>query len=207
MAIELEHLGVTDTDVGNIGFVGFFAQAALTLVVGLSMDHFRNKIKVSRLLLLLLLPISALGKPFFINVLLQKMNVARGENIFLCISQLTLVVLLSVSTACFVWLALISLEVIPYSLAQLYVAAVVGTASYFACFPLFFELTLMISHPAPEGIVGAFLTGVYNVFMTIFLLIMMIPDLETSWMNYLVIAGTAAGIPLIYFLPKPKDYM
>ncbi len=47
MAIELEHLGVTDTDVGNIGFVGFFAQAALTLVVGLSMDHFRNKIKVN----------------------------------------------------------------------------------------------------------------------------------------------------------------
>ncbi len=164
MAIQLEPLGVTDTEVGDIGFVAMFAQALGAATVALTMDHFRDKIKVSVL------------------------------------------VLLTASFVCFTWLALISFEIIPYSLAQLYMAVIVGTATYYSCIPLFFELSLMISYPTPEGLVGAFLTGTYNVIAMIFLLIMMIPDMDVTWVNYVLIVGTAAGMPLIYLVKKPKDY-
>lgn len=165
MAIQFEHLGVTDTEVGNVGFVAIFGQAAGTAAVGLSMDHFRSRLKPSVL------------------------------------------ALLAVSSACFAWLALISFEVIPYSLPQLYVATVAGTSSFYSCVPLFFELSLMISHPTPEGLVGAFLTGVYNVVAMVFLLVMMVPDMNVTWMNYLLIVGTMSGMPLVYFVDNPTDYV
>ena len=84
--------------------------------------------------------------------------------------------------------------------------AIIGTATYYACIPLFFELSLMISYPTPEGLVGAFLTGTYNLIAMIFLLVMMIPDMDVTWVNYVLIVGTAMGMPLIYLVKKPKDY-
>ncbi len=165
MAIQLEDLGVSDTDVGNIGFASFFGQAAGMAAVGLAMDHFRSKIKT------------------------------------------TLLVLLTVSFMSITWLALITLEWIPYSLAELYIAMVLGTSCYLACMPLFFEMAFMICPSAPEDTMGAFLTGTYNMFMLIFLLIMMVPDMDYSWMNYLLIIGNAAAVPLIALVPKPHDYV
>ncbi len=164
MAIQLEPLGVTDTEVGNVGFMAMIFQAVGATVVALAMDHFRDKIKLS------------------------------------------VMALLTVSFLCFAWLALISFEIIPYSLGQLYVAVVVGTSSFYACFPLFFELAIMISYPISESLIGAFLTGTYNFVVMIFLLIMMIPDMDVTWVNYVLIAGTVVGMPLIYMVKKPKDY-
>ncbi len=165
MAILLEDLGVTDTDVGNIGFVTCFGQAAGMAAVGLAMDHFRSKIKTA------------------------------------------LLILLTISLLSTTWLALLTLEWLPYSLTQLYIAMVCGFSFYLACMPLFFELAFMISPSVPEDTMGAFLTGACNVFMLIFLLIMMVPDMDYGWMNYLLIFGNAVVVPLIALVPKPQDYI
>ncbi len=165
MAILLEDLGVTDTDVGNIGFAACFGQAAGMAAVGFAMDHFRSKIKT------------------------------------------TLLILLTISLLSITWLALLTLEWLPYSLTQLYIATVCGVSFYLACMPLFFEMAFMICPSVREDTMGAFLTGAQNMSMLIFLLIMMAPDMDYGWMNYLLIIGNAVAVPLIALVPKPKDYI
>ncbi len=165
MAIQLEDLGVTDTDVGNIGFVSCFGQAAGMAVVGFAMDHFRSKIKM------------------------------------------VILILLSISFISITWLALLTLEWIPYSLAQLYIAMLCGISFSAACTPLYFEMAFMICPSAPEDTMGAFLSGAVNMLMLIFLFIMMVPDMDYGWMNYLLIIGSGVALPLIALVPKPKDYI
>jgi len=47
LAILFEDLGVSDTDIGNVGFAGLCAQIIGLLVVAVLADKFRSKIKVS----------------------------------------------------------------------------------------------------------------------------------------------------------------
>ena len=165
MGLNFEHLGVTDNEIGQIGFVSVFVQSAAAALVAYMQDSFRDKIKI------------------------------------------TVFVLLTFSSACFIWLAFISFSIIPYSLAQLYVATIVGIATFYACVPLLFELSVMSAYPTPEGLVGAFLTGVYNLVAASFFLVMLIPNIGASWMNYVLVVATVAGLPLIYMVKKPKDFV
>ncbi len=98
-------------------------------------------------------------------------------------------------------------DVIQYSLAQLYISTVVASTGYVACMPLFFELALMISYPIPEGLVGAFLTGLLNFTFTIFLLVLIVPDMDYTWVIYVVVACTIISLPMVYAIKKPKDYI
>ena len=45
----------------------------------------------------------------------------------------------------------------------------------------------------------------YNVVAFFFFLVLLIPDIGTEWMNYVLIIATFAGLPLIYFTRNPKD--
>ena len=165
MGLNFEHLGVTDTEIGQIGFVSVFVQAATAAAMAFMQDHFRDKIKVS------------------------------------------VFVLLTTSAACFIWLALISFSLIPYSLAQLYVATIIGVSTFYACVPMLFELAVMIAYPTPEGLVGSYLTGVYNFIACSFFLVMLIPNIGTSWMNYVLVAATVLAVPIIYLVRKPVDFV
>ncbi len=165
MALNFEHLGTTDTEIGDIGFVSIFTQAATAVAVAFMQDRFRDKIKMTLLLLLLL------------------------------------------SSLCFTWLALLSFEVITYSLAQLYVATVLGVSAYYACLPLFFEFAIMIAHPTPDGLVGCYLTGVYNLVGFLFYMVLLIPDIGALWMNYALVVVTVLSIPLLALVKKPKDFV
>ncbi len=165
MAIVFEDFGVTDREVANIMFLSVVCQAAAVAVVGLAMDHFRDRLKPS------------------------------------------VFVLLTTSCLSYVWLALLILDVIPYSLPQLYVSTVVATTGFVATLPLFFELALMISYPIPEGLVGAYLTGLLNLMFTAFLLVLMVPDMDYTWVTYVLITCTVAAIPLVYAIERPEDYI
>ena len=63
----------------------------------------------------------------------------------------TLVVLICVATAFFVWQSLIVMGILPYSLVQLYISTIGGMAVNYACTPLFFELGSEVAYPAGEG--------------------------------------------------------
>ena len=91
--------------------------------------------------------------------------------------KLVLTVLMSCAISCWVWMCLLCLRAIPFSLAQLYVSTVLASALTYSCGPIFFEFTVELVYPVPEGVVGGFLTCVYNTVGMIFLFVFYIPGI------------------------------
>lgn len=164
MALNFAPLGVSDSDIGQIGFISVFCQCAMASLVAYGQDYFRDHIKPS------------------------------------------LIVLLTLATICFIWLALLCFEVIPFSMWQLYVATILAVSFNYSCVPLFFEYAVMMAHPVPEGLVGAFLTGVLNVVALLFFLVFFIKDIGYDWMNYSLVIGLIISLPLVIVTKKPKDF-
>jgi len=108
-----------------------------------------------------------------------------------------LLLLLVLATACFVWLMLMCLQVVPHSLTCLYVAVILATTINYCCIPLFFEMTVEIAYPVNEGLVGGFLTAFYNLVGIIFLFLFFIPNIGFKWINYSLVGSTALAIPAI----------
>ena len=78
------------------------------------------------------------------------------------------------------------------SYSQLFGTAVCGAGLAFSLAPLFFEYTVELTYPVPEGLVGAFLTCFYNTVGIIFLSIFFVPHVGQIWTNY-VLVGAALG--------------
>ena len=76
--------------------------------------------------------------------------------------KMTLIFLLLLSSVSYLLLTLLILKVIPYNLIQLYVYTVVGAGLLTPISTLFFEYTVEMAYPVPEGIVGGLLTGGNN---------------------------------------------
>ena len=116
--------------------------------------------------------------------------------------KIILSVIMVSATACWIWMCLICLRIIPFSLrkcellhilesqlrklhflsllllsAQLYVSTILASSLTYSASPIFFEFCVEIVYPIPEGIVGGFLTLVYNTFGMIFLFLFYVPQI------------------------------
>lgn len=109
----------------------------------------------------------------------------------------TILVLLTIATCGFIWLMLMCLEAIPYSLYTLYTAVILATSFNFSTIPLFFEMCVEIAYPVNEGMVGGFLTAVYNFVGIIFLFLFFVPNIGYIWINYLLVGSTIISIPAV----------
>ncbi len=119
----------------------------------------------------------------------------------------TLVALLLLSLACFVWLALLCLRVIHFSLDQLYVATVLGVTCSYSCAPIFYEYAVALaasSSGSSEVLVGALMSGSVNATTGVFLLVFFVPGLGTTWMNWGLILTTAAAVPMVLKTRLPE---
>ena len=72
--------------------------------------------------------------------------------------KMTLIILLLLSSVAYLLLTLLILKVIPYDLIQLYIYTIVGAGLLTAISTLFFEYTVEMAYPVPEGIVGGLLS-------------------------------------------------
>ena len=89
----------------------------------------------------------------------------------------TLCIIMVAGCGCWIWMCLLCLRVIPFSIGQLYVSTILASSLTYSASPIFFEFCVEIVYPVPEGIVGGFLTCVYNTFGMIFLFLFYIPQL------------------------------
>ena len=103
--------------------------------------------------------------------------------------KLTLITLLLIEAIFFTWMTLILAKAIPFYLWQLYVSSVVGSVCTFSLVPLFFEYTVELTYPTPEGLVGGFLACFYNFVGTIFLCMFFFHNIGYLWINVLLICG------------------
>ena len=129
--------------------------------------------------------------------------------------KVTLIILISLATAGFVWLMLMCLQIIPVSLGkcfhslpsfrqhifavQIYISVILSASISFSCYPIFFEMTVEVTYPVHESIVGGFLTGFYNLVGIVFLLLFLVPNIGYVWINYVLVGATAVGLPAILF--------
>ena len=116
--------------------------------------------------------------------------------------KLTLLILLILATACFVWLMMICLKILPHQVEYIYVAVILATSINFCCCPLFFEMAVEMAYPVNEGLVGGFLTGVYNLIGIMFLFIFFIPNIGFVWINYVLVGSTALAIPAVIMIKE-----
>ena len=90
----------------------------------------------------------------------------------------TLLIIMVCGISCWIWLGLICLEAIPFNIGSLYCATILASGITYSSGPIFFEFTVELVYPVPEGVVGGFLTVVYNTTGMIFLFLFNIPALR-----------------------------
>lgn len=91
--------------------------------------------------------------------------------------KLTLCIIMVLAFSCWLWMSLLCLEFIPFSIGQLYASTILASSLTYSASPIFFEFCVEIVYPVPEGIVGGFLTCIYNICGMIFLFLFYIPDI------------------------------
>ena len=97
----------------------------------------------------------------------------------------------------FGWFTFQCNDIMPRSLSMLFVAAV-GLGIFFtASIPVFIEMACEVSYPVAEGLTAGFLMMIINFTATVFLLINLIPDIGTAWMNWWVTAIPVVTVPLL----------
>lgn len=118
--------------------------------------------------------------------------------------KITLCVIMIFAFGCWSWMCLLVLRVIPFSLAQLAVSTVLASSLTYSASPIFFEFCVEIVYPVPEGIVGGFLTCLYNIFGGIFLAIFDIPGISRypKWIPYTIMTGTGISLPLVFLVKE-----
>jgi hypothetical protein len=68
---------------------------------------------------------------------------------------------------------------------QLYMSCIIGCIFLNGGIPLFYELSCEASYPIAEGITGAFLTLLNNIFGVVFLLALQIPNIGKKSQRYI----------------------
>ena len=163
MVNNFRPLGIEDQDIGMIGLIAVLGQCALATIVGFTIDRIKHKMKI------------------------------------------TLVVLISLATAGFVWLTLICTETAPVTIWRqygqsprffmiqlskytkfvdaVYLSVILSSSISFSCIPIFFEMSVEVTYPVHESIVGGFLTTFYNLVAIVFLLLFFIPKYVSLYTN------------------------
>lgn len=117
--------------------------------------------------------------------------------------KVTLIVLYVLASGALCWICLISEAKITFDTASLFVAAILASIFVNSGVALFYELACETCYPVAEGIIGGFLTLINNIVGIIFLLLLYIPNIGKSWMNWTMFGAAIVGIPLLLAF-KPR---
>lgn len=128
--------------------------------------------------------------------------IARFADIFMRHMKMFLVCLYIGGAGSYVWFTLICTKIIPFSTLQIYISCIVGGLFLNGGIPLFYELSCEVSYPIAEGITGAFLTLLNNIFGVLFLLALQIPSIGTSWTNWTLVGSIGLGLLLMFIFPE-----
>ena len=88
-------------------------------------------------------------------------------------------------------------DILPRSTTMLFVAAIGLSASFTAITPIFIEMACEVSYPIAEGLTSGLLSMFITFTATVFLLINLIPNIGTAWMNWWVTGVPVVTVPLL----------
>lgn len=95
-----------------------------------------------------------------------------------------MVTLFALSGVCFVLFNLFVSHILPYSLPAVAATLLTGSFLIYACNPLFYEMAVEMAYPAPEGLVGAIVSVLINLFgMPVYPIQNQLPPTVINWVN------------------------
>ena len=86
---------------------------------------------------------------------------------------------------------------VKFALIFFYYMFIFMTGLFTASIPVVIEMACEVSYPVAEGLTAGFLMMIINFTATVFLLINLIPDIGTAWMNWWVTAIPVVTVPLL----------
>ena len=98
---------------------------------------------------------------------------------------------------CVGWFTFQCNDILPRSTTMLFVAAIGLSASFTAITPIFIEMACEVSYPIAEGLTSGLLSMFITFTATIFLLINLIPNIGTAWMNWWLTSVPVVTVPLL----------
>ena len=100
---------------------------------------------------------------------------------------------------CWVWLGMICLQIMQFSLASLYFSTILASSLTYASSPIFFEFTVELVYPVSEEVVGGLLTLGYSASGMLFLMLFNIPALEDNphWIPIALMVSTSIALPML----------
>ena len=114
----------------------------------------------------------------------------RRMKVFLVIDFIFIVIFVG-------WFTFQCNDILPRSVIMLLVACI-GTSTFTgSTAPIFIEMACEVSYPIAEGLNSGLLSMIINFTATIFLLINLIPNIGTTWMNWWVTDVPVVTVPLL----------
>ena len=154
MVINFSPLGLTEKEVGYIGFLSTAVYCCIAPFVTVAVDKFKKHFKK------------------------------------------TLVILSVLSTLCFIWLCFICNGLIPFSKVQIYLSSILGSGFLGISSILYFEYTVELAYPVPEGVTGGYINCFEDIFGIIFFSIFFIKNISFTWINYALVFASGIAVPL-----------
>ncbi|XP_052807044.1 solute carrier family 49 member 4 homolog [Mya arenaria] len=128
--------------------------------------------------------------------------IARFSDMFMRRMKLFLLLLFIGAALSSFWFTAICEQYIPFNIPSLYTSCILIGIFINGGIPLFYEVSCEASYPVAEGVTGGVMTLVNNLFGVLFLCIMLIKDIGTSWMNWALFGSAVAALPLLILFPE-----
>ncbi|XP_064644327.1 solute carrier family 49 member 4 homolog isoform X2 [Lineus longissimus] len=113
--------------------------------------------------------------------------------------KIIVIVFLAVAVIFCAWMTVIIDSLVAMNFAALLIATVVSATATQATCPLFYEMACESSYPVSESVIGGVLTMAGNVINVLFLLVFLIPNIGTKWLNYGLIGALVGSTVFICF--------
>lgn len=119
---------------------------------------------------------------------------SRFADIFTRHMKLFLITIYSCSTLLFFWFTLMTDGYVYYNKGLLYTAFIGGCLFLIGAMPLFYEISCEAAYPVSEGITTGFLTLLQNLGGTLVLLISLVPNIGTTWINWCLLGAVGGSV-------------
>ncbi|XP_046553132.1 solute carrier family 49 member 4 homolog [Haliotis rubra] len=128
------------------------------------------------------------------------MIVARLVDVFSRYMKWFISAVYFIAASFFAWFAVICTGLLPATLPVLYVSVITGQTALTTAIPIIFEMGCELTYPIGEGTTNGAMTLMNSAGALVFLLVLMIPNIGTVWMNWTLVGAVSLSIPLLLML-------
>lgn len=124
-----------------------------------------------------------------------------------CIGYRKMLLMLSIvigALACFATVLIVG-QYIPFHIVGLYISLIILGVMVNGTMPLYYETCIEATYPIPESVTMGVITAVYNIFPAFFLLVFLIPNIGTFWMNWFMYVAIVACAPILFLFKERYD--